>query len=296
MEVLDDESMLRNCRVATPYDIVYNTECCYTFHTPYTTPHGILINLNTFIGTIDALAMIGYTDSSIPLLFLRIVKEYVPKPINTDRDDKVLSVPTKLAIGVEGGFLTDDDQYETITSYSVVVMKKGSEETTTAGTSTSPSVVAGNHTTATNHNTILADIPYHYTVDNDSNNLTSSFPSMVQESVNSIIRHVGHAIQTDITAWQSDDIPITKYYTTIPFFDNGVIIDPNPIHWKCQKTDTIDENLWLNLSDGFIGGGRKNWDVRWLDFLSLLYTYCVHGTNPLCLFSPRNHLSLFNLH
>ena len=20
------------------------------------------------------------------------------------------------------------------------------------------------------------------------------------------------------------------------------------------------ENLWLNLSDGFIGGGRKNWD------------------------------------
>ena len=28
---------------------------------------------------------------------------------------------------------------------------------------------------------------------------------------------------------------------------------------QCEKSGD-NENLWLNLSDGFIGGGRKNWD------------------------------------
>lgn len=28
---------------------------------------------------------------------------------------------------------------------------------------------------------------------------------------------------------------------------------------QCQKSGD-KENIWLNLSDGFIGGGRKNWD------------------------------------
>jgi ubiquitin carboxyl-terminal hydrolase 5/13 len=38
-----------------------------------------------------------------------------------------------------------------------------------------------------------------------------------------------------------------------------VLIDPNPSAWKCQKSGD-NENLWLNLSDGYIGGGRKHWD------------------------------------
>ena len=29
---------------------------------------------------------------------------------------------------------------------------------------------------------------------------------------------------------------------------------------KCEKTGEKTDHLWLNLSDGFIGGGRKNWD------------------------------------
>ena len=33
----------------------------------------------------------------------------------------------------------------------------------------------------------------------------------------------------------------------------------DPKDWKCELYGTTD-NLWLNLSDGFIGGGRKNWD------------------------------------
>jgi hypothetical protein len=39
--------------------------------------------------------------------------------------------------------------------------------------------------------------------------------------------------------------------------DNGVVIPPSG--WKCAKCDKKD-NLWLNLTDGMILCGRKNWD------------------------------------
>ena len=66
------------------------------------------------------------------------------------------------------------------------------------------------------------------------------------------------AIQQDLTAWQDDEeIPISKYAEGLPFIENGVTISPDPKSWKCEKSGDA-ENLWLNLSDGFIGGGRKN--------------------------------------
>ncbi|KAL0301128.1 UNVERIFIED_CONTAM: Ubiquitin carboxyl-terminal hydrolase 14 [Sesamum radiatum] len=39
--------------------------------------------------------------------------------------------------------------------------------------------------------------------------------------------------------------------------DNGVIVPPSG--WKCEKCDKTD-NLWLNLTDGSILCGRRNWD------------------------------------
>merc|ERR1719281_1228165 len=36
-------------------------------------------------------------------------------------------------------------------------------------------------------------------------------------------------------------------------------ISPNPADWKCEESGDT-QNLWLNLSDGHIGGGRKFFD------------------------------------
>jgi ubiquitin carboxyl-terminal hydrolase 5/13 len=222
--VREDPSL---CRVATPHDAVYHSECCYTFHTPYTS--GILVSLQSFIGTVDAMAMSGAPTGSTQL-FLRIVKECLPLPSGAE------AVPTKLALGAEGGgFATDEEKYETRTAYSVVVLQKNVSDSA-----------------------VLAEVPY--PVEEDG----ASFPEAVRRSVHSIMHHVGSAIQQDLSAWQADDekIPVSKYAATLPFVDNGVTIDPHPGQWKCQKTGIADDNLWLNLSDGFIGGGRKNWDVR----------------------------------
>ena len=233
------------CRVATPQDSVYHHECCYTFHTPYTSDQGIVVNLNTFIGTIESMAMIQQESDSVAI-FLRIVKEYVARKKDTTtadgaHDDEMLK-PTKLAIGVKGGFQLDEDLYTTVTKYSVVVLQQGTPQTTK----------------------VLAEIPY--PIETDRTSVVPLLPSMVQQSVHSIIHHVGAAIQTDIQAWNADaqeEIPISKYCTNLPYVDNGVEIDPHPSSWCCQATNRPnDDNLWLNLSDGYIGGGRKHWDVR----------------------------------
>jgi ubiquitin carboxyl-terminal hydrolase 5/13 len=216
------EALASQCRVATPRDTVLHSECAFTFHSPYSSDLGIVVNLNTFMGTIPALAFKNVSEDRG--IFLRVVKKRVKKDVTMD-EDKVAAVPTKLAIGVEGGFATDDDKYETQTTYSVVVLEKPG--------------------------TVVAEVPY---------NEQEKFPEAIAKSVESIINHVGLAVQQDLTAWQDDEpIPVSKYYQDLPFVDNGVKISPDPKAWKCEKRGDT-ENLWLNLSDGVIGGGRQNWD------------------------------------
>ena len=218
------------CRVASAFDAVQNSECVYTFHSPYTTDQGILVSLESFAGTVDSMAMLFGTTSQA--LFVRIVQRRVEKELLAD-DNGEPAAPTKMAIGVEGGFATEDAKYETITTYSVVALEK-----------------EANGAVRT-----LAELPY-------SDDTKENFPAAVQKSVDSVIHHAGVSTQQQVQEqWAGEEIPVSKYFENLPFVDNGVMIDPDPKTWKCEKTGAT-ENLWLNLSDGFIGGGRKHWDVR----------------------------------
>ena len=74
--------------MATPHDTVLNSECAYTFHTPYTTDRGIVVNLSTYVGTVDSLAFGGPASNvggNNEGLFVRIVKKRVEK-MKTDAD------------------------------------------------------------------------------------------------------------------------------------------------------------------------------------------------------------------
>ena len=221
------------CRVASAFDAVQNSECVYTFHSPFTTDQGILVSLESFVGTVDPMAMLFGSNKA---LFVRIVKRRVEKELIADDPGEPAAatpVPTKLALGVEGGFATEDTKYETISTYSVVALENESNGSVQ----------------------ILAELPY-------SDDTKESFPVAVQKSVDSVIQHAGVSTQQQVNEqWAGEEIPVSKYYENLPFVDNGVVIDPDPKTWKCEKTGAT-ENLWLNLSDGFIGGGRKHWDVR----------------------------------
>jgi len=214
------------CRVASVHDTVYNSECAFTFHNPFTTYSGIVVNLSTFIGTIDSLALV---DGDIERgLFVRIARTRVAKEIVEGEMETTSSV-TKLGLGVDGGF-QQDDTFEVKNTYSVVLLER-------------------------NHDKVAAveDIPYNEGTKN-------GFPMNVTSSVDSIINHAGQAVQQDLKAFELDEEkPVSKYATSIDFVDNGVVISPSPIDWKCEKSGDT-ENIWLNLSTGFIGGGRKNWD------------------------------------
>lgn len=227
-------SLASTCRVATPHDSVLNSECAYTFHSPYTTPRGIVVNLTTYVGTIQELSLFEDGEEG---LFVRIAKERVEKKKEETTDEKdeekdeLSEKVTKLGMGVEGGFKAEDDAFETITRHSIVLMKREGGKCD-----------------------VVAEMPF----DADTKD---GFPEMVTRSADSIVNHSGLAVQQDLKAWELDDEPkpVSKYCEGLAFVDNGVKVSPDPSTWKCEKSGE-KENLWLNLSDGFIGGGRKNWD------------------------------------
>jgi hypothetical protein len=179
MEVL--QAYVDQARVATAHDAVYNTECCYTFFND-----DLLVNLHTFAGTTAAFA----TPDSINVRIVRVRRE---KPKD---NEEALAAPTKLAIGVEGGF--DVEKYETVTTYSVVVVGNDPRSGGGGAGSSSPFAV---------------ELPY-------TDETTPSFPEKIQQSVESIIRHAGVGLQQQVQAWQADDdeIPVSKYAkaTTLP--------------------------------------------------------------------------------
>jgi len=221
------------CRVATPHDAVLNSECVYTFHNPYTSNKGIVVNLTTFIGSIDDLALQGGDDEA---LFVRIVKERIPvtKDSTCNAEQEALADQvTKLGVGVEGGFQSEDDTFEVVSTSSIVLLRN-------APSSEIPS--------------IEVEIPY-----TDENKI--SFPAQVMQSAESVLHHAGLAVQQDLKAWELDDEPkpVSKYTAGLEVLDNGIKISPKPSDWKCERSGDT-ENLWLNLSTGYIGGGRKNWD------------------------------------
>merc|ERR1740138_1674785 len=64
----------------------------------------------------------------------------------------------------------------------------------------------------------------------------------------------------DTNRWEADlDIKESKYAKELVQLPATKKISPNPADWKCEKSGDT-QNLWLNLSDGFIGGGRKFFD------------------------------------
>jgi len=242
-----------SCRIATAHDVVHNSECVYTFHTPYTTTRGIVVNLQTFIGTVDEYAFQRDQDSSSSFnnrdeatgLFVRIVKQRIAVTDNHTISstagavneeghgvDDTLLLPasvatqfiTKLGIGIEGGFPSDDQKYDTICTYSIVLLRKLQNGTVVS----------------------MMEIPFdpnHRTVDSDdsvvANATRITLPSVVRQSANSIIYHTGTAIQQDLMVWELDQEPkpISKYADQLPFVNNGVTISPQASDWKVGKQD-----------------------------------------------------------
>lgn len=82
-------------------------------------------------------------------------------------------------------------------------------------------------------------------------------PEKVRLAVDAVIMNVGAEKKEQVAAWTADTKCVSKHAMDLKQLDNGVIVSPSG--WKCEKCDKKD-NLWLNLTDGSILCGRKNWD------------------------------------
>merc|ERR1719181_1615706 len=64
----------------------------------------------------------------------------------------------------------------------------------------------------------------------------------------------------DTNRWEADqDLKDSKYSKDLVQLPPTRKVSPNAKDWKGEMSGDT-QNLWLNLSDGYIGGGRKNWD------------------------------------
>ncbi|XP_067144900.1 ubiquitin carboxyl-terminal hydrolase 5 [Centruroides vittatus] len=210
-------SHVSKVRIPTNGDRIYKDECVYSFDTPESDT-GLYVCLNTFLGLGLKHIERHYhrTGSAIYLLIKRIKREITPQK-NESENKK----PTKLAIGIEGGFDLNEKKYEFEEFYSVVVLPD------------------------------FVQIPFP----------CEDLPEQVQLSINTILASDSAAKIEEAQAlsgtWDGEKRKISKHTNSLMQLDNGVKIPPKG--WKCQLCDKTD-NLWLNLTDGSIMCGRKYQD------------------------------------
>nr|XP_029122687.1 ubiquitin carboxyl-terminal hydrolase 14 isoform X2 [Elaeis guineensis] len=82
-------------------------------------------------------------------------------------------------------------------------------------------------------------------------------PEKVRLAVDSILIAEGAERKGQLASWTSEKKKVSAYAMDLQQINNGVVIPPSG--WKCSKCDKTD-NLWLNLTDGMILCGRRNWD------------------------------------
>lgn len=139
------------------------------------------------------------------------------------KDETEKKVPTKLAIGTEDGFLSTS-QFDIHKDYYLVVVN-GSVNS-------------------------LVTIPLP----------TNELPEFVSNVIAGVISHEGMKHNLQVSAWDADNEKIvSKYAENLVQLPATKKIPQDPKLWKCEESGATN-NLWLNLSTGYIGGGRKNWD------------------------------------
>ncbi|XP_029116271.1 ubiquitin carboxyl-terminal hydrolase 14 isoform X2 [Elaeis guineensis] len=96
-------------------------------------------------------------------------------------------------------------------------------------------------------------LPEHVTIPFPSVEL----PEKVRIAVDAILISEGAERKEQLASWTAEKKKVSAYAMNLQQINNGIVVPPSG--WKCSKCDKTD-NLWLNLTDGMILCGRRNWD------------------------------------
>jgi ubiquitin carboxyl-terminal hydrolase 5/13 len=123
------------------------------------------------------------------------------------------------------------------------------------GFQTSTSEIVKNHSVVIYHGQIF----HHRRFALDDPDL----PEPIALVAKAVGEHKGAYEQRQLEAWESiDERPVSKFADSLiqePALEERKQMLADSSLWRCEISGDT-RNLWLNLSDGFIGGGRRNFD------------------------------------
>lgn len=213
--------VMTSVKVPSRHDRVYKDECMFSFDTPET-PTGLYTSLTTWQSFGADYVESDYQRNGNRLYLKQVWKRIISDEEATENSEVGGSdaAPSKMAIGVEGGFNVDQPSYSKHTKNYIVVF------------------------------------PQHMEIEYPN----ECIPTIVSTAVDAILAHDGFRRATELTAaWEEEERRESKYAKDLPQLDNGKLISPDPKTWRCEESG-MTENLWLNLSTGHVGSGRRNWD------------------------------------
>eukprot|EP00668_Euglena_longa_P000714 GGOE01000863.1.p1 GENE.GGOE01000863.1~~GGOE01000863.1.p1 ORF type:complete len:816 (+),score=202.42 GGOE01000863.1:65-2449(+) len=89
----------------------------------------------------------------------------------------------------------------------------------------------------------------------------NELPEMVSQVADAIVNHEGSAKAARVT-WEEDTYHESVFARELVQLNTGKKISPNPKTWVDDETGEQSDNLWLNLSTGHIGGGRRQMNAK----------------------------------
>ena len=201
---------------------VYKDECVLCFKDPEDT---LYVDMRSFFAYCH-----DHRPSDSGSTFLGVKATRVPKPAG-ERERE--GVPEKLAIGVEGGFQVDEKEYELEKAYWV---ERGGDRSDR------------NESESESQERIDID-----DIEPGTN---------LRAAVEAIKGHDGARTSQTVTAVWEEARQVSVYaLDMVQEPSNGKRISPDPKQWRCDETGGDGGgSLWLNLHDGFVGGGRPQWD------------------------------------
>lgn len=219
---------ISSVNVPTRYDRVFNDECIFSFDTPESAT-GLYTSLSTWKSFGEPFVGFDFEKNGNPIYLKQVWKRLVKEQSESAKDKQSVDnskdgneAPSKMAIGVDGGFQFDSKKYDKHVENFIVVFPSRQE------------------------------IPF----PNDK------LPEKVKEAAQAILDHDGfqRSAAVEAAAWEEDERKESKYAKDlVQLSSQGKKISPDPKTWVCEESG-MTENLWLNLSTGHIGSGRRNWD------------------------------------
>ncbi|EGC32386.1 hypothetical protein DICPUDRAFT_57131 [Dictyostelium purpureum] len=218
MNLLPD---LNQIKPPTDKSRLWKDECCYCFDTPES-KNGLYIDLVSLLSFCKDHLQLNYskTKHHIYLNYKKVVvpnSSASPTSKGKNKDETSEQPPKKLAIGIEGGFDPYQEEVKYEDHYSLFIFPDGKE--------------------------MELDNP--------------EVPSIVKQTCDKIKTMNSQSRKEEIVSWNAESVFPSAFAESIIQIDNPKRINPKG-PWKCDVEDCDKkENLWLNLTDGFIACGRK---------------------------------------